>query len=208
MTIPLATLQSGLWPDLHATGESDAVFVTAADLERVISDRLKGLAMDYGIYVVRDIAFITLVAGRAVYDLPPRHLSTIHVAHQGRPLVASARAELERLDVNYQTTPATALKLVRRWYQDKHGFNRLGFHPVPAVADAGSKVEVIYFRYPCEVDAGIDGPLIIGDLLHLLTLGDVYSRESDFSQPETAQSAHAVAQLMTAQFANLWGMAQ
>lgn len=208
MTIPLATLQTGLWPDLHAVGESDAVFVDSAELERVIADRLKDIAKQYGVYVTRDIAFITLVAGQALYNLPPRHLSTLHVSLNGRPLIASSRAELEARDLSYTTRAATVANPVRRWYEDKQTANTIGLHSVPAAADAGSELEVIYHSYPCEVDEGIDGPLIIGDLLHLLTLGDLYSRESDFSEPEAAQSAKAVAGLITAQFANLWGMAQ
>lgn len=208
MTTPLSTLQSDLYMQLHSTSQNDAIFVNDAELEKVIADRLTDLAMQHSIYIVRDTAFITLVAGQAVYDLPPRHLSTLHVALNGSPLIPSSTAELEGRDAAFETTAATALRPIARWYQDKSGFNQIGLHPVPAVADAGDRLEVIHASYPCEIDEGIEGPRFLCDLLELLALGDLYSRESDFQQPESAKAANALAGLYIEVMDSIYGSAQ
>lgn len=208
MTTPLSTIQSDLYIQLHSTSQSDAIFVSDSELEKVISDRIKDLAKQFNLYIVRDATFITLVAGQAVYDLPPRHASTLHVALNGLPLIPSSTHELEARDRAFETTAATAAKPIARWYEDKSGFNQIGLHPVPAVADAGSDLEVIYAQWPCEVTDGIDGPRYLADLLELLTLGDAFSRESDFSQPESAQAAKALASLYMEVMDDLYGGAQ
>lgn len=208
MITALSVLQSDLYIQLHSTSQNDAIFVNDSEIKKVLADRLTDLAMQHGLYIVRDVAFITLVAGQAVYDLPPRHLSTLHVALNGSPLIASSTAELEGRDATFETTPATALKPIARWSQDKEGFNLLRLHPVPAAADAGSKLEVIYAQYPCEIDEGIEGPRFLCDLLELLALGDLYSRESDFAEPEAAKAANALAGLYVEIMDSLYGSAQ
>lgn len=208
MTTPLSTIQQNIYRQTHASSESDSVFLTDGEIESIAADRLSDLAMEHGIYIVRDTTFITLVAGQALYDLPPRHLSTLHVAPNGSPLVPTSTAELEARDSAFETTPATAQRPIARWYEDKVSANIIGLHPVPAAADAGTKLEVIFARYPCEVTDGIEGPRFLADLLELLILGDAYSRESDFAEPEAAQAAKALASLYVEVVDSLFGQAQ
>lgn len=208
MTTALSVLQSDLYIQLHSTSQNDAIFVSDDEIEKVIADRLTDLAMQHGLYIVRDVTFITLVAGQAIYDLPPRHLSTLHVALNGSPLIPSSTAEIEGRDAAFETTAATAQRPIARFYEDKSGFNQIGLHPVPAAADAGNKLEVVYAQYPCEIDEGIEGPRFLCDLLELLALGDLFSRESDFQQPESAKAANALAGLYIEVMDSLYSTAQ
>lgn len=212
MSINIADLIANIYAFLHATSESDAIFVDDAELERKIADLLSDLAIEYGLFIERDNSFITLADGTQMYGLPPRHLSTLHVALNGKPLIASSTAELERLDANFGTTSETATVRpgpVKRWAQDKQGFNNITFYPVPAAGiSAGLKPEIIYFQYPCSADEDIDTPKIIGDLLEIMVLENSYKKESDFSCPEIAQACGALAGLYFAQIANLWRQSQ
>lgn len=203
------TLRTNIYRYLHATSESDAIIATDGELDRVLSDELSDLAMHYGLFVERDSTFITLIAGQAMYALPPRHLSTLHVALASRPLVASSREELEKRDTGYASTAATTAAPVRRFYEDKSGFNMIGFHPVPSVASgAGSQVEVVFHRFPCEISDNVTAPAFIGDLLEVLTTREVYMKESDLAMPEVAKSLEGLAGIYEAVIKELWQTAQ
>lgn len=214
MPLNVTTLISAIWPFLHASGESDAIVWTDAELTRYFQDHLKRFSQKFGCFVIRDITTITLVNAQATYSLPERHISTLHVSLSNRPLVASARHELERLDVDYITTAETSSKRTKRWYQDKQSEDTIGFQPVPATSlSAGSVAEVIYHEYPCNLDelhndTDINTPSVIGDYLEFQVIGEAYSKESDLSMPEVAQSARALAMLYEAQISNLWQTSQ
>ncbi len=209
MSIALATILAALYPPLHASSASDLVFTSDSELTGTIEDALKDLAQDYGVFVTRDITTITLVSGTATYALPENHLATLHVSLSNRPLIASSRQELERLDSDYLITPGTAARPVKRWYQDKGAANVIGFHPVPSVGSGnGVAVEVIYFAYPCSATAGLSVPRVIGDMIEFQTISEMYGKESDFQMVEVAQSAKALADLYEAQVKNLWEVAQ
>jgi hypothetical protein len=183
--------------------------VTDNELNRVLSDELDDLAMHFGIFVERDAAFITLVDGQAMYDLPPRHLSTLHVALDSLPLVADSRESLERRDSSYETRAATLDRPTRRFYEDKSGFNRIGFHPVPSTASgAGELVEVIFHRYACGIDNSVTAPAFIGDLLEILAVKEAYAKESDLGMPEVAKSLTGFAGIYEGLLKEYWQMAQ
>ncbi len=207
MSISAATLLNHLYPLLHATSAADLQFWTDDDLKTFLTNRLQDTVKQYGLLVEIDSTSITLVAGTQAYPAPPDHLDTMHVALSGKPLIASSTYELERLDNSYQTTPSTAAKPVKRFFEDKQGFNIIGLHPVPAAAEAGLHPEVIYHSFPCDSES-IELPKVIGDYLELLTLGEAYSRESDLSILETAQSAKALASLFEDRMQQLYGQAQ
>ncbi len=209
MSIALATILSALYPPLHAASASDLVFTSDSELTGTIEDALKDLGQDYGVFVTRDITTITLVSGTPTYALPENHLATLHVSMANRPLVASSRHELERLDSGYLTTPGTAAKPVKRWYQDKGAANVIGFHPVPSVGSGnGLAVEVIYFAYPCSAASGLEVPKVLADMIEFQTEQEMYGKESDFQMVEVAQSCKALADLYSAQVKNLWETAQ
>jgi hypothetical protein len=208
MSFTLSSLRSNLYPQFHAVGESDLVFTDNSQINSLLEDRLKDLAMEHQIFVQRDASFVTLVAGQALYSLPARHLATAHVALNNRPLVASSRTTLERQDTEYRTRAATVAKPVGFWYEDRHGFNQIGLFPVPAAADAGSKLDIIYFEFLCDLSGTIALPKIIGDMLEQLVIADLLSMESDFQMIEVAQSARALYGLMREPLMTLRGASQ
>lgn len=208
MGFTLTELRNNLYAPLHAVSEADLVFTDNSQIDSLLEDRLSDLAMEHQIFVQRDNTSITLVSGQALYSLPSRHLATAYVALNNRPLVASSRTILERQDVNYTTTQATVQKPVGWWYQDRQPANTIGIYPTPAVADAGSKLDIIYFEYLCDLSGTINLPKIIGDMLEQLVMADLYSRESDLMMPEVAQSGRAMYGLMSPQLETLRGKAQ
>lgn len=209
MSEPLANVLGHIYPMLHATGSADLVFTTDAELTRFLNDHARRLAETYGILVVRDVTTITLIAGQQVYDLPEDHLSTLHVAVGGNKLVAYSVDELEALDDSFETTAATAQNPVARFFEDKKGFNQIGFHPVPSAASGvGETVEIIYHRYQCEISQGIEGSLPVVDYLEIQAIGEAYARESDFKMPEVAQAAVQLASVYQAAMMHYWGSSQ
>lgn len=208
-TLNPTTLRAHIYLYLHGTDASDALIADDVELNRILSDRLSALATEYGIFVNQDESFITLVTGTAMYALPPRHLDTMHVALDDRPLVASSREELYKRDRAYSTTAATVARPIRRFYEDKSGFNQVGLHPVPsAVAGNGERLEVIYHYFPCEVTDDVKAPAFIGDLLEVQTTRELYMKESDLGMPEVAKSLEGLAGIYTDLIGRYWGKAQ
>jgi hypothetical protein len=209
MSIDVTSLISHCWHPLHATGQSDAVYFTDAELTRYFAEHLKRLAQRFGVFVVRDTQSITLVQSTAVYNTPPRHISTLFVSLNNSPLIASSTKELELQNPNFQTTQGTP----KRWYQDKVGANRIGFQPVPDAGSDSDQPEVILHQYPCNLDVGhtdvdIEAPNFVGDYLETQILGECYSKESDQAMPEVAKSCRELAGLYESVIENYWGMAQ
>ncbi len=204
-----STIRDHVYIYLHARSQSDALIVNDSELDRVLSDALSDLAINYGIFVAQNETFITLVDAQADYDLPPRHISTLHAALDDRPLTPSSREETERRDASYRTRAATLASPTRRFYQDKGGFNRIGFHPVPSTAaGAGEHVEIIYHVYPCEVTDDVEAPLFVSDLLEVLATRDCYGKESDLAMPEVAKALRGLSEIYTGLLKGYWGMAQ
>lgn len=209
MSVPLATILGHIWPLLNAVDESDVVFTSAAELQRTLEFWQKKLADTYGIFIVRDTATITLVNGTQTYSLPDRCASVMHVAINGRPLVATSTNQLEALDDSFQTTAETAAKPTSRFFLDKSGANIIGFHPVPTTGfSVGQAVEVIFAQYACDLSAGIDGPLPIVDWLEIQTIGEARRHESDFSMPECAQACSQLADLYSQAMTAYFGKSQ
>lgn len=210
----VTTLISSLWPPLHATDQSNVVFVTDEELTATIADQLKELARNFGVFVVRDIA-TALVQGTASYPAPVRHVSTLAVSilETGRPLVASSTKEMENWDRAYESTQAAAATPVRWWYSDKVGVNRIGIARVPGILDAGQHLEVIYHQYQCDLDPAhtvvdIRAPKFVGDYIEVTALAEMYGKESDFQMPESAQSYKQLGMLYEQIFQSWWGTAQ
>ncbi len=213
MSLNITTLIQNLWPFLHASNAADAVFWPDSELTRYFAESLKRLAQRIGIFVARDTTSITFVAGTAIYDAPARHLSTLHVASEGRPLTASSTKELEARDSLFQTRQVAATKHIRDWYSDKIVTNKIGFTPVPSAALAGLHPEVIFHQFPCNLDSAhtdvaIDAPVVCGDYLEFCVIAEAYGKEGDLQMPEVAQSAKAFADLFEATFKHYWGMSQ
>jgi hypothetical protein len=202
-------LLDNCWPQIHAEGEGDALFVTVDTMIRFFSDALKKLAQRYGVFVVRHIAR-ELVQGQLYYAAPPRHLSTLHIAlwESGRALVASSTKEQELRATAWATTQATTLKPIRWWVEDKAGVNQIGLVPLPSATEATTHWDVIYHSYPCDVLDGIETIATWGDYLEACVLAEAYIPESDFSIPESAASYRSLADLFETIAMQYWGKAQ
>ena len=212
MALIVTTMINNLLPWLHAPSTNQLIWWTDAQLTRWFADALKRHAMADGVFVLRHTQ--TLIAAMADYPAPPRHLDTIHVAVNGRPLVASSTTELEALDPAFRTTPETTGHLASRWYADRLGANRIGIYPVPAATFSdGGDLEVIYHGFPCNLDeqhtdTRVEIPDGVGEMIELTVLGEAYGCESDAAMPETAQSARGVAGLIEQVVHAYWGRAQ
>jgi hypothetical protein len=205
-------LTTNILPVLHSDSVANLVWWSQNEITRWFSDAFKRLAQNYGLFVVRDVTAISLIQGEPLYDAPPRHLSTLHVAVGNRPLIADSTHALELRDADYQVTEAPVDEHVQRWYSDKVGANMIGFQPVPGVEDDGENAEVIFHQYPCydegDLNETIDVPLFIGDYLEAVVIGEAYSCESDAQCVEIGQAARALAGLYTEIFASYWKGAQ
>jgi hypothetical protein len=128
-------------------------------------------------------------------------------------LSASSTNELELLDENYQATQADDDHPILYWYEDKSGQNKIGVYPVPAAADAGNTLEVIYHQYPTTLDEAhsnttITVPTPIGDYLECVVLGEAYGKESDGRMPETSAAMKQLAALYEEVILDYYGEAQ
>jgi hypothetical protein len=214
MSVDVTTVISNLWPLLHATSNADVVSTSDAELTRLISDELRKVSRTYGCFIARDTTSIIFVSGTPIYNAPPDHLSTLHIAYNGKPLTPTTTFELEALDPNYLTTAANGSKgPVQNWYSDKNGPNLIGFYPVPAAADVGLSPEVIYHIMPCGIDEAhtqtiINAPAFFGDYLEIKAMADSYRKESDLQMPEVAKTLDQLAALYEEIMKSLWGMSQ
>lgn len=209
MSEPLATVLAHIYPLLHASSQSDVVFTDDAELTRFLANNAKRLAERFGLFVERDTTTIVLSDGVALYALPDRHLSTLHVSIDGVPLVFSSTATLEAKDEFFQSTAETAGNLTSAFYEDKVGANMIGFWPVPADGlSVGKTVEILFHRYPCDLSGGIEGPLPVVDYLEIKAIGEAYRKESDFEMPEVAKASEALAGLYEMAMRTYYGDAQ
>ncbi len=211
--MPLQTLnilEANVGRMLMGLSVADFVAWSSAEIRRSMKTHVQRLAERFSIFVVRDITYITLFQAQAMYDLPPRHLSTLAISVDSRPLAADSTAGIERRDRNYLTTAASEARPVLRFYEDKQGdFNMVGFHPVPSAADgSGENAEVIFHQYPCEIDDGIEAPAVMTDYIELQVVGEMYGKESDRAMPEVAKACKALAELYEMQYKALYGSAQ
>lgn len=213
MSISVNDLITNLLGPLHSDSTANLVFWSDAELTRFFDEAVKSHARKAGVFIVRDITSVTLVQGTAVYDAPARHISTLYVALDGVPLIASSSSELELLDDNYKTTQATADSPIAYWYADKEGVNKIGFYPVPNAAAAGKHPELIINQFPAELDEAhsnttIPVPACTGDYLEAVVLGEAYSKESDARLPETSAGMKGLAALYEQLDRDLYGVSQ
>jgi hypothetical protein len=213
MSFDVNDLLANLYPQLHAASDSDLVFWSKNELVRYMADAQKRFVQKYGVRVVRDTSTVELQQGIATYAAPPRHLSTIHVALDGRALRASSVSEITRRDRQYQATESTATSPIRWWYTDSIKQNRIGFYPIPGAVDNGKSVEIIYHQYLCGPhidlsDAVIDAPLWFGDYMELSALAEAYGREGDGQMVETSQAIKQILALYEMCAERYWGKAE
>lgn len=196
------TLIANLTPLLHSDSIANAVFWTNAECVAWLDEAVKRLARSFCVLVVRDTS-ISTANGTAKYTLPTRHISTVHVAVDNKPLRAATTHELVARDGSFETTAAGA-NGPTHWYQDKITIDQIGFYPVPI---ATKTVAIIHTQFPATVTDGanIDVPAVIGDYLEYWVLREAYNKESDARLVECAQQLGEVLGLLDREFAAMWG---
>lgn len=204
MNVDVDTILDDLLAPLHASAPAELVFWSTDELLALLDESIKRFAKE-GAFVAPNT--ITLSAGTAVYDTPPRHLSTLHVSHANKPLKPSSTQELELRDPHFAVTPG----IPKYWYADKGGMNRVGLYPVPdatAVALAGS-IQVIHHAYPLAPDglvtAAITVPRVVADMFEAEVIAEAYAKEGDSQCPEIAASEREIVRLYNSAMGVLWG---
>jgi len=206
------TLIADMLPALHADGVADLTFWEECELITWADAALKRISRLASIFVRRDTS-TALVAGTATYSAPARHLSTIHVQHNNKSLIASSTHELEGKDDAFLTTAGTPT----HWYPDKIGANKIGLYKIPdaaaAAVSAALQLPIIYHEYPNTLDCGkatatVMQPAIIDDYCYIYTIGEAYAKQGDAQMPEVSQQLGEFRNLFESVLIRTYGEAQ
>lgn len=204
MPLNVFTLLGSIYQELHATGPSDAIWFTDAELTRLLNDRFRHVCQNTAVNVVRDTASIILATGVSTYALPPDHLSTIAVALDNRPLKPASTFELEHRDP-ILARQASTNNPVTWWYEDKIGVGNIGFYPVPDANVNGHAVEIIFHKLECSLDeahtvTSVNLPAAFGDWAVYQTASEAYRVESDIRAVDIADAMTGFAELYMSVF--------
>jgi hypothetical protein len=179
---------AGIYPVLHAQGAADMVWWTDAELFGYIDDAAKRLARETASFVERDTS-ITLVEGGDVYDLPARHVSTLHVAANNRIMNASTAQEIEALDSQYLDTQASSADpLPKRYLHDLDPLGKIRTYPRAGVGVTG-QLQITMHRFPPTVSATapiLPLPRPLQEYFCYEAISRAHSKESKGSMPEVA----------------------
>jgi hypothetical protein len=182
--VDLADVIAELIPQLGAGTEADLVFWTAAELYQFADEGAKKLARGAGVFIDRD-TFTEIAAITPTYNLPARHISTIHASIDTRALKETGVDELEARDNAWPAAIADA-NGPQRFLEDATVGSVL-VYPMPA-ATAGH-LAVIFNRFPETVAAGnttLSMPLAVRDWFRFYIEAAARAKESKGAMPEVA----------------------
>jgi hypothetical protein len=194
-----------LYPKLNATDATDLVYWTDAELYQWADEAAKRLARKFGVFVERD-ASTTIVLGTAIYNLPARHISTIHASIAGAALYPNNVQELEALDSDWVRTAGATDSFLN----DNEGTATIRVYPTPDATITGS-LALIFHRFPVTIAAGtfeLVVPLALQEYFTWLMLAEARRKESDASMPEVADHFAARVDLMESVIRSYWGDSQ
>lgn len=191
-----------LLPSLHAANRTELTFWTEANLIEWMDEALKRLAVKAMVFVGRSATTLTAPA-QATYGNPLRHISTLHVSVDARPLVPGNTTELEARDEDFETTAGDP----DHWYQDLLGQETIGLTPVPEEEEL---LAVIYEGWPAALDPGkqqtfVAGPAPLKGYLAMCVLREAYGREGESEMPDVAMHCAARAQMYEDIFTRYYG---
>lgn len=199
-----------IYPTLNAGGAADLVWWTDEEIYAWLDEAAKKLARESGAFIVRDTT-IALVAGTATYDLPLRHISTIHATAAGRMATATNGQELEALDASYPSTQATAADpKPKRYLHDLDGIAKIRVYPSPGTGISGPLALVMH-RFPAAIAQGSSLVALPGPLREYFTfyaLGEARSKESKGAMPEVGAFYRELASLVEQVAIDYYGGAQ
>lgn len=205
--IDFAELLADLYPALNAGAAGELVWWTEAELYEHADEAAKELARGYGVFVERDDS-TGVLAGTAVYELPARHLSTIHAALSGRALCPLTVQELEALDALWPETDATADEPVSGFLGDSDGTERIRLYGIP---DATGTLSLVFHRFPAAVNSGnylLAAPPCLAPYFAWRVLAAARRKDSKARMPEVAEHFAARAELVEQVIEQYWGTAQ
>lgn len=185
-----------LVPQLHSDTVNNLSVWTECELIQWVDESVKRLARITGSFVERDITSISLALDQMRYTLPARHVATLFVTLDDKPLIPTSTTQLEALDPNWENadidTPA-------RWAEDKE-LGQLIIYPPPDPPNVSKTVGIIMLAYPAELDCpkvntSVVLPKPLEDYCEIVALGKAYGKDSDLRLPEVASHAAQRAQL-------------
>ncbi len=194
-----------LYPKLNAAAAADLIHWTETELYQWLDEAAKRLARNIGVFVERD-ASITIVTGTAVYNLPARHLSTIHMSISGASLYPSNVQELEALDSAWvETSGATSSFL-----NDNLGTASTRLYPNPD-SDVSGSLGVIFHRYVSEINSSnhsLTAPACLAEYFSWFALSEARRKQSEASMPEVADHFAKRVAWLEKVIEAYWGTAQ
>lgn len=192
-----------LLPALNCYDAASLVYWNQEELYEYADEGIQRLARATGMFVERD-ATTAVAAGAPEYDLPSRHLSTIHVSLvAGANLRGASVRDLEALSSTWNTDSGD----VERFVQDFNGTEKLRLYKNP---DGVGTLAVIFHQYPAEISAAaptLTAPTVLEDYLYWEMLRRARAKESDAAMPEVAAHAGERVQLFEEVIRGYWGEA-
>ena len=204
--INVADVIERLLPALGTYQAANLIHWDAEELYEYADQGVQALARATGLFVERD-ATTTIVNGTALYTLPTRHLSTIHVSVVGQANLRGASvADLEALSDTWLTDTA-GIAAIEAFTPDFDGTEKIRLYKSPT---AGGTLAVVFHQYPTEIAAGtptLTAPTVLEDYVWWEMLRAARAKESDAAMPEVAEHAEQVVELYTEVIRSYWGEA-
>lgn len=195
-----------LVPQLHADSAANLVWWTECEITTFIDEAAKRLARTTGLFIVRDTSTV-LVADQALYALPARHVKTLFVFLNDKPLIPTPIDKLELMDPGFQRPS----DLSERWCEDKEGIGNLRLWPAPNGPTAAGTLAIVYVEHRETLDcSGVTTTMVIPkpveDMLDTFALSKAWLRESDVRLQEVGKHLEERARLMEQVCAQYWGL--
>lgn len=208
--IDLRDCFEGIYPTLNAQGAGDLVWWTDAELYAWFDEAAKKLARETGSLIERDTS-IALVAGTGSYDLPARHVSTIHVSAGTRMMEASNFQELDALDSVFpESQQGASDPLPRKYLHDADGLDKIRVYKRPGAGVTG-QLGIIMHRYPASIAQGssvVALPQPFKEFFTFYALGEARSKESKGAMPEVGAWFRELATALESVAIDYYGGAQ
>lgn len=206
--LDLQQVINNLLPLLQATRAADLEYWTLADLYEWADEAAKILARSHGVFVERDATGV-LTAALAIYALPARHLSTIHVNVGTMALFPMTVQEAEALDATWPDTQAPAGEDPKRFLGDAAGTDNVRLYPTPSAS--GKTLDLLFHRFPPQVTVSnflLQAPVCLAPYFAWRILAEARRRESKAKMPEVVSHFDERIALMDTVIGNYWGGAQ
>lgn len=208
--IDLRDCFESIYPTLNAQGAGDLVWWYDAEIYAWLDEAAKRLARNTGSFIERDTS-IALVAGTPTYDLPARHISTVHVSAGNRLMTPTNAQELEALDAVFlDSHESAASPLPRKYLHDADGLDKIRVYRKPGAGVTG-QLGLVMHRFPASVAQGssvVALPQPFREYFTFFVLGEARSKESKGAMPEVGAWFRELAGMVEQVAMDYYGSAQ